>query len=195
MRQTNHFFPYFPLPPPPQVAPPYQPLTPPPFPVSPTPPHRISPPSPPPHLVPPPPPHHISPPPPHHIPPPSPPHLVPPPPPGNHHHPTVIVVVFVSLGGLFFLAFIAAAMFCFVKRKRKTVQKAEIISLEDHTEVKEEIMTGPHGEQMKVITMEEDLHFDEVVRKSEDLRSGSHVTFKELPSTSGSTDHGPEHNA
>ena len=42
--------------------------------------------------------HAPPPPPPHHIPPPSPPHAIPPP---GHHHSTVIIVVFVSLAGIY----------------------------------------------------------------------------------------------
>ncbi|KAJ6737335.1 hypothetical protein OIU85_019402 [Salix viminalis] len=145
---------------PPRAPPPHHPITPPsPFPVPATPPH-----------------HPFHPPPPHHIPPPSPPHTIPPPPPTPGHHSTVIIVVFVSLGGLFFLAFLSVALCCFIKKKKKkTVQKTEIIEFDEHTKVQEAVIPGPHGEKITVLNIEEDVHLVEEIKKNEKLAERSHI--------------------
>ncbi|KAK4487200.1 hypothetical protein RD792_006519 [Penstemon davidsonii] len=174
-------FPYF-SPPPPSHYPPTPPITPPPH--HPSPPPKLAPPPPkfpippppsfkppPPHIVPSPP-HPISPPPPHIVPSPpnnpiSPP--LPPPPPGHHHH-TVIVFVFVSIGGIFFLAFLAAAFFCFIKKKKKRiVQETDKIKIDEHMKVEEDIVQGPHGSKMVVLTIDEDVHIEEEIKKNEKL--------------------------
>ncbi|KAH7663757.1 Concanavalin A-like lectin/glucanase domain-containing protein [Dioscorea alata] len=163
-------YPYF-SPPPPSFIPP------------PPPPHRTSPP-PPPHSPPPPSPPRLSPPPPHspppfpprrsppppHSPPPPPPHITPPlppvPPPPAPHHYTVIIVVFVSLSGLFLLAFLAAC--CFIKqKKKKSTQKTEIINVEDHVHVHETIVPGPHGQKIVILDVDEDIKVQEDIKKSE----------------------------
>ncbi|KAJ6991145.1 protein TRACHEARY ELEMENT DIFFERENTIATION-RELATED 7 [Populus alba] len=191
MAPTNNYdynFPYFPLPPPhynppspPKVAPPHSSPSPPnvPPPHNFPPPH-ITPPSPkvppPPRhpITPPPPAHPFHPPPPHHIPPP--PHVIPPPAPTPGHHSTVIIVVFVSLGGLFFLAFLSVALCCFIKKKKKkTVQKTEILEFDEHTKVHEAIVPGPHGEKITVLNIEEDVHLVEEIKKNEKLTEGSHI--------------------
>ncbi|KAL3591452.1 hypothetical protein D5086_010092 [Populus alba] len=124
----------------------------------------------------PPPPHHIPPPSPPHIIPPAPSHVIPPPPPTPGHHSTVIIVVFVSLGGLFFLAFLSVALCCFIKKKKnKTVQKTEILEFDEHTKVQEAIIPGPHGEKITVLNIEEDVHLVEEIKKNEKLAEGSHI--------------------
>ncbi|KAK8642764.1 hypothetical protein V6N13_012096 [Hibiscus sabdariffa] len=204
--RTN-YSPYFPLPPPryiptPPKAPPAPPATkPPPSPsVRPPPPPAIKPPPsptvrppPPPAIKPPPapatrpPPSPIvtPPPPPHPISPPSPPHVLPPPP---GHQSTVIVVVFVSLGGLFFLAFLSAALFCFLKKKKKKeVQKAEKISIDEYVKVQEAIVPGPHGEQNTVLFIEEDMHIEEEFKKNKKISEGiphSHLKYSQENSDS-----------
>ncbi|KAJ9560301.1 LOW QUALITY PROTEIN: hypothetical protein OSB04_005461 [Centaurea solstitialis] len=171
------------VPPPPHSIPPRSPphMIPPP-----PPPHSIPPRSPP-HMIPPPPPHSIPPrspphmvppPPPHSIPPRSPPHIIPPPPPPSpSNHTTIIVVVFVSCGGVFFLAFIMAALWCFLKKKRKTVQKAENVHIDEHKTVKESIVQGPNGTERVMLSVEDDIHIEEDIRKSEieNFRKGLHL--------------------
>eukprot|EP00261_Vitis_vinifera_P031038 XP_019072281.1 PREDICTED: uncharacterized protein LOC100259240 isoform X3 [Vitis vinifera] len=156
-----------PPPPPPHINPPPPPHTRPP-----PPPHR-RPPPPPPHINPPPPPHTRPPPPPHTRPPP-PPHVLPPPPsPSPDSHPTVIIIVFVSLGGLFFLAFLSVALCCFLKkRKKKMVQETDIIKVDEHLTVKEAIVPGPHGEQAVVLFVDDDVHIQEEIRKNEKFGQG-----------------------
>ncbi|KAL3584274.1 hypothetical protein D5086_015335 [Populus alba] len=92
------------------------------------------------------------------------------------HHSTVIIVVFVSLGGLFFLAFLSVALCCFIKKKKKkTVQKTEILEFDEHTKVHEAIVPGPHGEKITVLNIEEDVHLVEEIKKNEKLTEGSHI--------------------
>lgn len=177
MASTNNFnFPIF-------FPPPIHPFHPPPPSSTPSPPpHNPPPPFHPPQLPPPPfhpptsPPPHHSPPSPQAYPPPSP-HLQPPPAPPNNHHPTVIVIVFISLGGVFFLAFLAAALFCFLKkRNKKTVQETDLIHIDEHKKVKEAIVEGPHGSEVVMISVEDDIHIDEEVMKSERVGDkGSHA--------------------
>ena len=135
----------------------------------------FSPPPPPPHRRPPPPPPHINPPPPPpHTRPSPPPHTRPPPPsPSPDSHPTVIIIVFVSLGGLFFLAFLSVALCCFLKkRKKKMVQETDIIKVDEHLTVKEAIVPGPHGEQAVVLFVDDDVHIQEEIRKNEKFGQG-----------------------
>ncbi|XP_042024746.1 protein TRACHEARY ELEMENT DIFFERENTIATION-RELATED 7A-like [Salvia splendens] len=164
-----HFAPPFPLPPPPHHPPPPPKLPPPPpkspLPTPPPPPrHTPSPPLPPP-------PHTFSPPPPHPISPP-----LPPPPPD---HSTVVIVVFLSIGGVFFLAFVAAALFCFIKKRKKTiVQETDNVKIEEHVRVHEDIVPGPHGTQAVVLTIDEDLHVEEEIHKTSEVvkSKGSHLS-------------------
>ncbi|OVA00288.1 hypothetical protein BVC80_1495g78 [Macleaya cordata] len=166
---TPHYFPF-----PPKVAPPHN-LTPPPSPPSST----VAPPSP--HTIPtPPPPHHSIPPPsPIVIPPlrpfsPPPPHIVPTPPAPSQN--TTIIIVFVSLGGLFFLAFLSVALCCFIKKKKKKmVQKTEIINIDEHMKVQEAIIPGPHGTQAAILSIEEDVHIQEGIKKNERVGEGFHA--------------------
>ena len=120
-------------------------------------------------------PSHLIPPPPHTIP--LPPHVVQPPPPSSpDNHLTVIVIVFVSFGGLFFFAFLAIGLCCFIKKKKKkTVQETDIIHVDEHLKVKEAAVPGPHGTQAVVLSIEEDVHIDEERRKSEKVGEGLHV--------------------
>jgi hypothetical protein len=78
----------------------------------------------------------------------------------------VIIVVFVSLGGLLLLACLAA--FCLhKKKKRKTEKKAEMLNFSDHVHVHKEAMPGPGGSKAVRLTVDEDVKFQEAVKKSE----------------------------
>lgn len=184
MASPNNFnFHYFP-------PPPFHPVSPPPPPL-----HPVSPP-------PPPPPHHpITPPPPPHVrPPPAP--LPPAPSPSNN---TVIIVVFVTCGGLFFLAFLAVALFCFLKKKKKkTAQETDIVHVDEHFRVKEATVPGLHGTKAVVLEIEDDVHVDKEIVKTERTMQGSNLhSSKEYSkaleiagTTSSSTsDHQLEHKA
>ncbi|MFS7952720.1 hypothetical protein Hanom_Chr07g00610241 [Helianthus anomalus] len=214
---TQYLFPHFPPPsptstppsptakPPPSppnfVPPPLPPhLVPPPSPphFSPPPPHAVPPPSPPhfspppPHAAPPPSPPHFVPPPPHAVPPPSPPHFVPPPPPPPSNNSTIIVVVFVSCGGVFFLAFAMAALWCFLKKRKKMVQKAENVHFDEHRKVSEKIVQGPHGTETVILSVEDDIHIEEDMRKSEleNFRKGLHLNSGDTYIIGGPADPG-----
>lgn len=68
-----------------------------------------------------------------------------------------------------FLSLLAFALFCCVqKRKKKTQQETDIIHIDEHKKVKETIVPGPFGQQAVVITVEDDVHIDEVIRKNEE---------------------------
>ncbi|TYG78796.1 hypothetical protein E1A91_D02G088800v1 [Gossypium mustelinum] len=198
----NFNFPYF------SPPPPHQPFQPPPPPYHPT-----SPPPPPPHnpVSPPPPPHHPITPPPPHVHPPPPPHVRPPPPaplppapsPSNH---TVIIIVFVSCGGVFFLAFLAAALFCFLKKKKKkTVKEMDRVHVDEHLKVKEAIVPGPDGPRAVLLEIEDDIHIDhEDIIKTQKTEKGSnlHSTLQNLKdieegtkASSSSNHHQLEHKA
>lgn len=149
---NNHFQP---PPPPPSAKPPRHPPPPPPSAM-------------PPRHPPPPPPHHpIKPPPPHHpIRPP------PPPSPSPDNHTPVIVIIFVSFGGLLFLAFIAAAICRYIKKKKKkVVQETDLV----HFKVKEEFVPGPHGLKAVKLEIEGDVPVDEVIKKNEHFGAGLHA--------------------
>ena len=100
---------------------------------------------------------------------------------------------------MFFLAFLAAALFCFLKkRKKKTVQETEIVHFNEHKKVKEAIVEGRHGPEAVVLSVEDDVHIDEVIVKSEKVgHEGLHAKSAEgqastsAPSSSGS--HGGQH--
>ncbi|KZV41766.1 hypothetical protein F511_22577 [Dorcoceras hygrometricum] len=129
-------------------------------------------PSPPAHSVPPPPHQTISPPPPsppHVVPPPPPPHVVPPPPPPSPDHgPTIIIVVFISLGCVLFLAFCLLAPWCFLKkRKAKATEETDVIRIDEHLKIKEAIVEGPHGQRSIVLSIEDDKHVEEEIVKTQ----------------------------
>ena len=120
---------------------------------------------------------------------PPPPHVRPPPPPSppSDNHPTVIVIVFISFGSLLFLAFLAAALFCFLnKKKKKAVQEVEIIHVDEHKKVKEAIISGPRGTQSVILSIDDDVHIDERIAKNEKFgHAGLHA--KSAQGESGST--------
>ncbi|XP_040997984.1 protein TRACHEARY ELEMENT DIFFERENTIATION-RELATED 7A-like [Juglans microcarpa x Juglans regia] len=185
-RIGNLNFPYFPYPP-------YHPVAPPPHVRPPPPPSHPF--APPPHIHPQPPSHPFAPPPPHVRP-------VPPPSPSPDNHPTVIVIVFISLGGLFFLAFLAAALFCFINKRKKTVEETDIIHVDEHRTIKEAIIPGPHGPRAVVLSIDDDIHIDEVIRKNEKFGTeglhaksaeGKSGTLDQEGATSSGIDHHHHH--
>ncbi|ESQ29835.1 hypothetical protein EUTSA_v10012251mg [Eutrema salsugineum] len=176
-----HYFPFYPPPSdqPPFPAPPHYPVQSPPpshsFPPPPPSSRPHQPPPPPSHFVPPSPSHPHFPPPPYPLPhhPPPPPHVLPPPPPG--HHSTVIIVIVISLGSLFFLAFLAAALFCYLKKRRVSSLKTEITMFDEHVKVQQVIVPGPHGEPTRVVMLEEDIHLEGDILKTEKLSRAHRV--------------------
>ncbi|KAL9229653.1 hypothetical protein vseg_005098 [Gypsophila vaccaria] len=209
-----HAFPFPPNVPPPfhPVAPPFahpppfpspappKPSSPPPSPMPKPPPHQLSPPMPkppsPPSPIPKPPPHRFSPPPPspklpppHPHQPPPPPHVIPTPPtppsPAPGHHTTIIIVVFASIGGLFFLAFLSAALFCYMKKRKRTIKEFDNYEFDEKMKVQEQIVHGPHGEQAVLVTLEEDIHAHETKIKDEIVGEASHARSAHQPQSLG----------
>lgn len=81
-------------------------------------------------------------------------------------------MVFVSLGGLFLLAFMAAALCCFAKKKKMkkkavVVAETDVVHVEDHVRVHEDILPGPHGEHIVVLSIDEDLRVNEEIKRAE----------------------------
>ncbi|KAK4433748.1 protein TRACHEARY ELEMENT DIFFERENTIATION-RELATED 6 [Sesamum alatum] len=82
--------------------------------------------------------------------------------------PTVVVVVFISLGCVFFLGVCLFAFWFLIKRwKKKSVQETDIIRCDEHLKVKEDIVKGPFGPQAVILSIEEDKHFEEETSKKE----------------------------
>lgn len=54
-------------------------------------------------------------------------------------------------------------------------RKIDIINFDEHKKVQEAIASGPHGEKIKMLTLEEDVHIDGEIKKTENLMEGSHV--------------------
>ncbi|XP_039071273.1 tumor necrosis factor ligand superfamily member 6-like [Hibiscus syriacus] len=120
-------------------------------------------------------------PPPHHpiTPPPPPPHVPPPPtpiPPSPNNH-TVIIIVFISCGGVFLLTFLAATLFCFLKKKE--VQKADAVHMDEQMKIKEAIVEGPHGTSSVLLEIEDDIHIDEEIAKTQRIGNGSNLHSSE----------------
>lgn len=46
------------------------------------------------------------------------------------------------------------------------IKKAEIVRIDEHMKVQEAIIPGPHGEQTTVLTIEEDVHIEEEIKKN-----------------------------
>lgn len=92
----------------------------------------------------------------------------PPPPPSSDGDTTVIVIVFVSLGGVVFLAFLLLGVLCLIKRSGKRERmgdEIDVVKADERLTVKEAAVAGPHGRQAVVLTMEDDVHIQELIRK------------------------------
>ncbi|XP_052201509.1 protein TRACHEARY ELEMENT DIFFERENTIATION-RELATED 7-like [Diospyros lotus] len=116
------------------------------------------------------------------------PHYPPPPPPpspSDNGSTTVIVIVFVSFGGLLFLAFLAVALCCFIKKRKKMVQETDIVHVDERLKVKEAIVPGPHGPQAVVLSVEEDVHVGEEILKKEKSLEGMQAKSVEMASQEG----------
>ena len=83
----------------------------------------------------------------------------------------------VSLGGIFFFSLLAFALFCCIKKRKKKTKETEVIHFDEHKEVKETIVSGPFGEKTTTISVEDDIHFDEQIKKKEQFghEHGLHV--------------------
>lgn len=98
----------------------------------------------------------------------------------------MIIIVVVTCGGLFLLAALAALIFWCIKKKKKEVQKAEIINVQDHVHVAEAIVPGPHGEKLEVLSVDEDIKYQEVLKEDEKVGGTSNAGIRwKLPRTDG----------
>ena len=61
-----------------------------------------------------------------------------------------------------------------IGKGKKMVQETEIIDVDEHSKVKEGVIAGPHGEQVVLLTEEDDVHIQEEIRKNEKIGEGSH---------------------
>lgn len=70
---------------------------------------------------------------------------------------------------------LAFALFCCIqKRKKKKTQQADIVHIDEHKKVTETIVPGPFGKPTVVISVEDDVHVDEVIKKNAQLGHGLH---------------------
>ncbi|XVF64406.1 hypothetical protein PTKIN_Ptkin09bG0166600 [Pterospermum kingtungense] len=102
----------------------------------------------------------------------------------------VIIVVFVSCGCLFLLAFLAVGLFCFLKKKmNKTVEEADVVHVDEHLKVKEAIGPGPHGPHTVLLEIEDDVHIEEEIAKTRRTKQGSNLKALEAGEASSSSIH------
>ncbi|GMN26127.1 hypothetical protein TIFTF001_040806 [Ficus carica] len=94
--------------------------------------------------------------------------------------PTVTIIVFISVGCVFFLVFLAAALFCFLKKRKKTVQETGIIHLDEHKNTREAVVVGPQGIDTMVLSVEDDIHIDGDIKKNEKVGEGLHAKSVEV---------------
>ncbi|CAA7024439.1 unnamed protein product [Microthlaspi erraticum] len=86
---------------------------------------------------------------------------------------TVVVVVFVSLGCVMFLAFVIC--FLIKKRSKKNSEKSVAVRVDEHFKMKENIVEGPHGREAVVLSVEDDLHIEDLVKKGEKVEVGKNA--------------------
>ncbi|PWA41026.1 tracheary element differentiation-related 6 [Artemisia annua] len=101
---------------------------------------------------------------------------------------TVIFVVFISFGCVFFLALALFAFCCFIKKCKcsKTTEKSEMVHVDEHLKVSENILQAPNGMKTVAITIDDDLHVHEKEEraKNEKLGKGYDQRARDAPSTS-----------
>ncbi|MFS7964268.1 hypothetical protein Hanom_Chr08g00748161 [Helianthus anomalus] len=76
---------------------------------------------------------------------------------------TTIFIVFVSFGCVFFLAFAICALWFIVKKWECSAeaQKQDVVHVDEHVKVRENIVQAPNGTKAVSITVDDDLHADE----------------------------------
>ncbi|CAN8320591.1 unnamed protein product [Cochlearia groenlandica] len=84
------------------------------------------------------------------------------------HDTTIVVVVFVSLGCVMFLAFLAFVVCFLIKKKcKKNREKSELVRVDEHFEMEESIVEGPHGSEVVVLSVKDDVHMEKLAKKSD----------------------------
>lgn len=86
---------------------------------------------------------------------------------------------------------LAFALFCCIKkRKKRTSQETEIIHFDEHKKVKEAVVSGPFGQKTVVLSVEDDVHIDEEIKKNEKLgQHGLQATSSSAEDQVNSTGH------
>ena len=82
------------------------------------------------------------------------------------------------------------------------VQETDIVDIDEHLKIQEAIIPGPHGPQVKILSIEDDVHIQEKIIKNEKEIEGSHIrSTQDIPqalhtaaSTSESSQHYIVHN-
>ncbi|KAI3672823.1 hypothetical protein L6452_38923 [Arctium lappa] len=88
---------------------------------------------------------------------------------------TIVFIVFYSFGCACFLALASVALYCFIKKSKctKTTEKDEMMHVDEHLKVKEDILEGPNGTKTVAITIDDDLHVHE---NKESSKNENHQT-------------------
>lgn len=74
------------------------------------------------------------------------------------------------------MAFLCIALCCFIKkRKKRAVQETDIVRIDEHAKIHEAIIQGPHGAQAVILSIDEDVHVQEEIKRNEMVGKGSHV--------------------
>lgn len=77
---------------------------------------------------------------------------------------------------------LAFALFCCVQRKKKKkTQETDVIHFDEHKSVKETIVPGPFGRNTVVVTVEDDVHIDAEINKSEKVGHNLHAKSSSPP--------------
>ncbi|XP_006303418.2 uncharacterized protein LOC17900862 [Capsella rubella] len=102
------------------------------------------------------------------------------------HDTTVVVVVFVSLGCVMFLLFLAFVIwFLIKKRSKKHSEKSKAVRMDEHFKMKEAIVEGPNGQKSVVLSVEDDVEFSDAIKKDEkDLKKHGAVGSSSVASRS-----------
>lgn len=93
------------------------------------------------------------------------------------HDTTVVVVVFVSLGCVMFLAFLAFVIWFLIKKgSRKHREKSEAVCVDEHFKMKEAIVEGPNGQKSVMLSVEDDVKIEDAIKRDEkDLKKDGGV--------------------
>ncbi|KAK2980373.1 hypothetical protein RJ640_014546 [Escallonia rubra] len=70
---------------------------------------------------------------------------------------------------------LAASRILLQKKKKKTRQETDIIKVDEHLKVHEVIIPGPHGAETVVLSIDEDIHIQEEIKKNETVGKASHI--------------------
>ncbi|WZZ63582.1 hypothetical protein YC2023_074952 [Brassica napus] len=67
-----------------------------------------------------------------------------------------------------FLAFLVFVICFMIKKKcKKNSNKSEIVRVDEHYKMNEAIVEGPHGPEAVVLSVEDDVHIEDLVKKGE----------------------------